>query len=117
MGSEMNSETDIMNAYNAYESYFAIKEYFKENSKYDYHKYRGKILRKGTKEGFRTSKFFFPALRMFNQCNKDQEEVKKLLVVNMFYNPSTYITNLDYELLKGLTKEYEALEDTFEKIY
>lgn len=110
----MVDEHQVASALIAYETWFALKEYFKDESKYDYFKFNGKILRKSVKDKFATSKFIYHSLSLYNKY-KSKEELEKAIVASLIDEPSAYLTTIDYELYKDLIKRYESILYIFEQ--
>lgn len=110
----MVDEHQAAGALIAYETWCALKEYFRDGSKYDYFKFRGKILRKSVKDKFTTSKNIHPSIRLYNKY-KSKEEIEKAVVANFLVDPGTYINNINFDVYKALVKRYESILYTFEQ--
>lgn len=110
----MIDEHQAAGATMAYETWFALKEYFKDDSKYDYFKFKGKILRKTVKEKFATSKYIHSAIGLYNKY-KSREEIEKAVIANLLADPGAYISNIDFEAYRDLIKRYESILYIFEQ--
>lgn len=101
-------EYDIGNAAMAFETYFALKSYFKEGSKYDYFKYKGKILRKSIKDNFQTNHEFHNGLGLYYKY-KSKDEIEKAVVSSLIKDSDIHITQISYDTYIEQRKRYESI--------
>jgi hypothetical protein len=80
----------IMNGYEAYSTYLALKQHF--TSEYDFYKYSGKVSASNAAFEKRRDKLFFDKLAK-------HEDIMGFLVANLVSNPRVYIKNLSYNKL------------------
>lgn len=110
----MIDDHQVVGALIAYETWFALRQYFRDDSKYDYFKYNGKILKKSVKDKFASSKYAHSSVLLFNRY-RTKEELEKAIVANLLVDSNTYITSVDYDVYKESIKKYESILYTFEQ--
>lgn len=101
------------NALLAYETYFALREYFRIGSKYDYFKFRGRILRKTVRDNFVNSKWATQSIKLYCKY-KSKEEIEKAVVSNLLQD-NLFIGDISYDIYIDFTKKYDSLLYTFEQ--